>query len=158
MSQRKHMPASLAVDSVPLKLMDVFPTMGSKNEKGPGCSGARSRHHTLGCTSSPGDAGRSLGQQQPLCSLSLSLSELALPAPSPRQLITARLRPNMAVIWPTPAPNPIIKPTCLNIYHWHGLFQFLKDMSMSRCSECVHQDCLLLSCSAPSVRQTQLAL
>ena len=38
--------------------------------------------------------------------------------------------PNMAVIWPTPAPNPIIKPTCLNISHWHGLPQLLKDMTM----------------------------
>lgn len=34
-------------------------------------------------------------------------------------------KPNMELIWPTPAPNPIIKPACLNISHWHGPFQLL---------------------------------
>lgn len=35
-------------------------------------------------------------------------------------------KPNMALIWPTPALNPIIKTACLNISHWHVQIQLLK--------------------------------
>lgn len=95
-------------------------------EKGPGCSGAHGAAITPWAALHPLEMLEDLSVDNSLSVL--SLSELALPTPSPQQLITARLRPNMAVIWPTPAPNPIIKPTCLNIYHWHGLFQLLETL------------------------------
>ena len=65
---------------------------------------------------SEGDAGRSHGaedQQQSLCS-------------------SHELGPPTSLIWPTPAPNPIIKPACLNISHWHGPFQLLRVVTGSR--------------------------
>lgn len=53
-------------------------------------------------------------QQQSLCSTT--------PTQVPLPLQHAG-KPNMALIWPTPATNPIIKATCWNISHWHGSLQ-----------------------------------
>lgn len=76
---------------------------------------------------SHGDAGRSRsleGQQQLLCSSTQARF------PPPTCSLQNVCKPNMAFIWPTPAPNPIIKPACLNISHWLGPIQLLKAMTM----------------------------
>lgn len=62
-----------------------------------------------------------------------------------RRLIKGLCKPNMALIWPAPAPNPIIKPARLNISHWYGPFQLLRDITMW--VYCVHSQshsCLVL--------------
>lgn len=59
-------------------------------------------------------------------SLFCHVSALSSPAGSLEHVC----KPNMALIWPAPAPNPIIKPASLNISHWYGPFNLLRDMTV----------------------------
>lgn len=50
---------------------------------------------------------------------------------SPSGSLERVCKPNMALIWPAPAPNPIIKTACLNTSHCYGPFQGLMDRTMN---------------------------
>lgn len=64
-------------------------------------------------------------------SLSVPPQKLTLPPTGSLQHV---YNPNMALQWPTFAPNPIIKPACLNISRWHGPVQ---DLTVSLLCVCV---------------------